>query len=141
MSIALGSIQEGIVTGITNFGAFVKLDAETTGLVHISEIADTYVKEISDFIKIGDKVSVKVVNISDNGKIGLSIKQAQTKPEPEAERDEIECDYVANKNTKKFHIPTCSSVEDMKPENRWDFTGTREEVIAMGYVPCKRCNP
>ena len=51
MSIALGAIQEGTVTGITKFGAFVKLDNNTTGLVHISEVADTYVKEIADFLK------------------------------------------------------------------------------------------
>lgn len=52
-----------------------------------------------------------------------------------------EQDYVLNKNTKKFHYPWCSSVDDIKAKNRKDFTGTREEVIAQGYVPCKRCNP
>lgn len=49
--------------------------------------------------------------------------------------------YVLNKNTKRFHLPSCSSVEEIKPENRWDFTGTREEVLEMDYVPCKRCKP
>ena len=49
--------------------------------------------------------------------------------------------YVLNRNTKKFHKLTCSSVGDIKPENRWDFTGTRDEAIDMGYVPCKRCKP
>ena len=49
--------------------------------------------------------------------------------------------YVANTNSKKFHSPSCSSVTDMKASNRWDFTGTREELIAMGYEPCKRCKP
>lgn len=49
--------------------------------------------------------------------------------------------YVLNKNTKKFHLPSCSSVEEIKPENRWDFMGTREEVLKMDYVPCKRCKP
>ena len=49
--------------------------------------------------------------------------------------------YVANTNSKKFHSPGCSSVTDMKASNRWDFTGTREELIAMGYEPCKRCKP
>ena len=50
-------------------------------------------------------------------------------------------DYVANKNTKKFHYPYCSSADDIKPSNRWDFYGTRDELISKGYVPCKRCDP
>ena len=50
-------------------------------------------------------------------------------------------DYVINTNTGKFHEPSCSSVKQIKDANRWDFTGTREEIIEMGYVPCQRCNP
>ena len=84
MQLAIGDVLEGKVTGITKFGAFVKLDNNTTGLVHISEVADTYVKEISDFLNVGDTVTVKVVNIGDNGKIGLSIKQAKPEPQPKA---------------------------------------------------------
>ncbi len=57
------------------------------------------------------------------------------------EEPAVRITYVANKNTKKFHRPDCSSVKDIKESNRWDFTGTREELIEMGYVPCKRCNP
>ncbi len=53
----------------------------------------------------------------------------------------LAADYVLNTNSRKFHYPDCSSVEDMADRNRLDFSGTREEVIAMGYVPCKRCNP
>ena len=49
--------------------------------------------------------------------------------------------YVLNTNTKKFHYPTCSSVDDMKEKNKQIYTGSRDEVINMGYVPCKRCNP
>lgn len=50
-------------------------------------------------------------------------------------------DYVLNTNTKKFHHPNCPSVNQMKPKNRQDYTGTREEVIAMGYDPCGNCKP
>ena len=50
-------------------------------------------------------------------------------------------DYVLNLNSKKFHYPYCSSVDDMNEKNKYFFTGTREEVLSMGYVPCKRCNP
>lgn len=49
--------------------------------------------------------------------------------------------YVANRNTKKFHDPTCFSVEQIKDSNRVDFAGEREELIDQGYKPCKRCNP
>lgn len=58
-----------------------------------------------------------------------------------SEETEIECDYVLNKNTKKFHYPSCSSVDDMKEKNKEYFKGSREEVIGAGYEPCGRCNP
>lgn len=58
-----------------------------------------------------------------------------------ASDDEAPVRYVVNKNTKKFHLPSCPSVNDIKESNKWLFTGTREELIEMGYVPCKRCHP
>ncbi|WAA09475.1 S1 domain-containing RNA-binding protein [Fervidibacillus albus] len=76
MSIEVGSKLRGKVTGITNFGAFVELPGGSTGLVHISEVADTYVKDINDYLKVGDEVEVKVMNVEKDGKIGLSIKKA-----------------------------------------------------------------
>ena len=79
MSIEIGSRLEGKVTGITQFGAFIELPSGETGLVHISEIADSYVKDVSQFLKINDVVSVKVINIEKNGKIGLSLKSDQEK--------------------------------------------------------------
>ncbi len=79
MSIDVGNIVEGKVTGITNFGAFVELANGKTGLVHISEVADAYVKDINDYLKQEDTVKVKVINATE-GKIGLSIKQANPKP-------------------------------------------------------------
>ncbi|NLV21196.1 MAG: S1 RNA-binding domain-containing protein [Syntrophomonadaceae bacterium] len=74
-NIVPGEIIEGKVQGITTFGAFIELPGGLVGLVHISEIADTYVKDVKDYIKEGDLVKVKVLNI-DGKKIGLSIKQA-----------------------------------------------------------------
>jgi len=68
---------EGVITGITKFGAFVELSGGSTGLVHISEVDDDYVKDINDFYKKSDKVKVKVLSVENNGKIGLSIKQAK----------------------------------------------------------------
>lgn len=75
MSIEVGAILEGRVTGITHFGAFVDLGGGKTGLVHISEVADTYVRDIKDHLQENDMVKVKVINIRD-GKIGLSMRQA-----------------------------------------------------------------
>lgn len=76
MPIELGSVVEGVVTGITNFGAFIELPGGETGLVHISEIAEVYVKDVNDFLKPSDKVIVKVISVDRKGKVGLSIKQA-----------------------------------------------------------------
>ena len=76
MALGVGIIVEGVVTGITNFGAFIELPDHETGLVHISEVADFYVKDVRDFLKEQDHVKVKVIHVDGNGKIGLSIKQA-----------------------------------------------------------------
>ncbi len=87
MSIEVGNILEGVVTGITKFGAFVELPGGKVGLVHISEVADVYVKDVNDFLKEKDKVKVKVLSVDDHGKIGLSIKQLQEKkPEEKSAR-------------------------------------------------------
>ena len=64
MSIEVGSVVEGVVTGISNFGAFVELPEGKTGLIHISEVADVYVKDVHDFLNERDKVKVKVVSSS-----------------------------------------------------------------------------
>ncbi|AYD41276.1 RNA-binding protein S1 [Clostridium fermenticellae] len=75
MTLKAGCILEGTVVNITNFGAFVEIEGKT-GLVHISEVSDAYVKNIRDYLKEKDKVKVKVISIDEKGKISLSIKQA-----------------------------------------------------------------
>lgn len=60
---------------------------------------------------------------------------------PPTEPKDTGTDYVANTNSKKFHYPSCSSAKQIKASNRWDFHGTRDELIRMGYDPCKRCYP
>ncbi len=81
MQLEVGSILEGKVTGITKFGAFVELPGGKTGMVHISEVSSTYVKEISDFLKESQLVRVKVLGITDEGKVSLSIKKCQEQPD------------------------------------------------------------
>ena len=76
MSIEVGNILPGKVTGITNFGAFVDLGNRKTGLVHISEVSNSYIKDIKDVLTVGDEVQVKVMEISGDGKLSLSIRRA-----------------------------------------------------------------
>ena len=76
MSIEVGTILPGKVTGITNFGAFVDLGNRKTGLVHISEVSNSYIKDIKDVLTVGDEVQVKVMEISGDGKVSLSIRRA-----------------------------------------------------------------
>ncbi|KRL01865.1 S1 domain-containing RNA-binding protein [Liquorilactobacillus capillatus] len=76
MSIEVGAKVTGKVSGITSFGAFVDLGERKNGLVHISEISDSYVKDIHDVLSVGDEVTVKVLSIADDGKISLSIRKA-----------------------------------------------------------------
>lgn len=90
MTIEVGSVLEGTVTGITKFGAFVELPDKKVGLVHISEVANEYVKDVHDFLKVQDKVNVKVLSVDDKGKIGLSIKQIQPAPEKKEFRPKTE---------------------------------------------------
>ncbi|MGN0633848.1 MAG: S1 RNA-binding domain-containing protein [Oscillospiraceae bacterium] len=82
MQLEVGKIYEGKVTGITKFGAFVELEKGTTGMVHISEVANTFVSEIKDHLTEGQQVKVKVLALGEDGKkISLSIKKAQPAPE------------------------------------------------------------
>lgn len=80
-SLQVGQVLTGEVTGITNFGAFILLPNKATGLVHISEVADSYVRDIKDYLQLNQEVKVKIISVSD-GKIGLSIRRAN-----ESQRD------------------------------------------------------
>ena len=80
MELAVGQVLEGTVTGITKFGAFVSLEGGRSGLVHISEVANTFVNDVHDHVQIGQKVKVKVLSLGEAGKINLSIKRAVETP-------------------------------------------------------------
>ena len=94
MTLKAGNIIEGTVINITNFGAFIDVEGKT-GLVHISEVADTFVKDIREHLKEQDKVKVKVISVDENGKISLSIKQAMP---PKRSSKPIEIDWSNDKN-------------------------------------------
>ncbi len=97
MPLSIGNVVEGTVTGITNFGAFVQLPEGKSGLVHISEISHDYVEKVSDYLKKDEKVKVKVLSVTKDGKISLSIRQAKPKSNKPAE-----IDWVNPADTQKF---------------------------------------
>lgn len=80
MQIEEGAIVTGKVTGLTDFGAFVELEDGKTGMIHISEVAPNYVKDIKEHLKVGQEVKSKVISVSREGKISLSIKKLTEAP-------------------------------------------------------------
>lgn len=110
MQPQVGDLLEGKITGITKFGVFVEIGENTTGMVHISEVARTFVSEIRDFVKEGDTVKVKVLSIGDDGKISLSMKRAQ---EDDRNRER------ASRRQRPFAPP--------KPDNSFVWTASKNE--------------
>lgn len=86
--LEIGAIVDGTVKSVMKFGAFVEIEDGNTGLVHISEISNSFVKDINDYVKVGDPVKVKVLEIEDD-KIALSMKQT----EPPKLKEKIEVKY------------------------------------------------
>ncbi len=84
MDVEVGAIVAGKVSGITNFGVFVDIGG-ATGMVHISEVAKNYVKDLKEYVHMGQEVMVKVISVSPEGKVSLSMKQAEA-PEQREER-------------------------------------------------------
>ena len=84
MEFKVGDILTGKVTGITKFGAFVSVAPGKSGLVHISEVANSYVNDINDYLKEGQEVKVKIISIDDSGRINLSVKKALEQPRPQS---------------------------------------------------------
>ena len=99
MAIEVGTVVEGEVTGITNFGAFLQLPEGKVGLIHISEVSNVYVKDVHDFLKEHQKVRAKVLSIDARGKIALSLKQVEEKPEAPAKPARPKEAPVADKRT------------------------------------------
>lgn len=131
MQLTAGSIVEGKVTGITKFGVFVDLGDGKKGMVHISEVAQTYVNDINDFVKMNDTVKVKVLSIAEDGKIALSIKKAE-----EPQRSNRPQGAPAQKSRPEFspaRKPAPTSFEEMMAK----FKQTSDEK----FSDLKRKNP
>lgn len=132
MPIEEGMIVDGIVANITKFGAFVQLSGGKTGLVHISEIADTYIKDINSYLKEKQVVRVKVLNVDRDGKINLSIKQAQiikksTKPV------EIDWQQESKKNQSGNFEDRLSKFMKESDERLQEFMKNKESKRGGGY--------
>ena len=104
MQMEVGEILDGRVTGITSFGAFVALPGGKSGLVHISEVANRFVRDVHEFLTEGQEVRVKVIDISPEGKIRLSIRQAEPAPESAPQRRPAELAYP---HRLASHVPSC----------------------------------
>ena len=90
MDAQVGQMYEGKVTGLTKFGAFVEFGEKLTGMVHISEVTNGFLEKIEDELEVGQIVDVKVINITPENKIALSIKQAKKKEPTKEELSEFE---------------------------------------------------
>ena len=116
MQLKVGDIVEGKITGITNFGLFVDIGEGKSGMVHISEVARTYVNDIREHFKENDEVKAKVLTVSDEGKISLSIKRAL-----EAEQRE------ENTRTKRERKP----YQPPKPDNSYTWMPKKQEPASF----------
>lgn len=112
MSIEVGAKLKGKVSGITNFGAFIDLGSGKTGLVHISEVSNGFVKDIHDVLTVGDEVTVVVTTVGADGKIGLSIRKAEEKPEEKREFPKKEFNRPSQKKTFTRNNNTSANKQD-----------------------------
>ena len=118
MAIEVGSVLEGKVTGVKKFGAFVALDGGRSGLVHISEVANTFVSDVNEYLKVGQTVKVKVIGISDEGRINLSIKRALEPPKPESTPRSRDAQPKREKPARTPAPPAASTSGNMDFEDR-----------------------
>ena len=109
MQVEIGTVVEGKVTGIKDFGAFIKLPTGETGMVHISEVAASYVSDIHEHLTLGQEVKVKVLGENDKGKISLSMKQALPPEERQPRQN--------RKNAHGSRPPVWQGVKQSDPAN------------------------
>jgi S1 RNA binding domain protein len=121
MSLEVGSVLTGKVTGIMKFGAFVALEDGKSGMVHISEISHEYVNDINEVLKVGDEVKVKVLSI-ENGKVALSIKANIEKPAPKPRQKRPRKPYVP--------APKVTSPGNYQWENSKDDNSSFEDMMS-----------
>ena len=117
MRLEVGELLEGRVTGITQFGAFVALPEGKSGLIHISEVANTYVSDVHAFLSVGQTVKVRVMKISPDGKISLSAKRAEEQPaapRPQIRKSEAAPRPTVVPRTQEVYVPTRSGDQNFE---------------------------
>ncbi len=119
MQLTVGEIVEGKVTAVKDYGVFVDLGEGKTGMVHISEVAQTYVNQIRDFVNENDEVKVKIIGINDDGKINLSIKKAQEPKEREARHE------------RKERKPYTPKTPPAAPDGSYVWTAKKSEAVSF----------
>lgn len=138
MQLTIGQIVEGKITGITNFGVFVDLGEGKTGMVHISEVARTYVNDIKEFVKIGDEVKMKVLNVGEDGKISLSIKRAL---EPEKTNEPRERRERRNSPPPKIDGSYTWTPKKAEPRSFEEMMNRFKQTSDEKFSDLKRKNP
>ena len=114
MELTVGAILEGKVKSITNFGAFIALPENKTGMVHISEVANTYVSDIRTFLTEGQDVKVMVISL-DNGKVNLSMKRLEPKPQRDNNRDNGRPNFRSNNGAPHQNQESAASAGNRAP--------------------------
>ena len=137
MELKIGDIVEGKITTITNFGVFADIGDGKSGLVHISEVSRTYVSDLNEFVKVGDEVKAKILNIGDDGKISLSMKRA-LEPEKREPRERRERRPAAPPKPDNSFVWTPKKTESASFEEMMNrFKQTSDEK----FSDLKRKNP
>ena len=131
MSLSVGSIVNGKVTGITNFGAFVETEDGAKGMIHISEVSRAYVEDIKSVLKVGQAVTVKVISVSDDGRIAMSLKQLE-KPDDNkrpAQKNRSRQDRPAKQHKKYEPAPPVTSPGDFEWQSASN-SGSFEDMMS-----------
>ena len=126
MELTVGTVLEGKVKSITNFGAFVSLPENKTGMVHISEVANAYVSDIRQHLTEGQDVKVVVIGC-ENGKINLSIKRLEPKPQREnfGEKRREGSNFRPNNGPRRDNNNFQKDKDDDQPQNQGGFRQNR----------------
>ena len=109
MQPQIGAVLEGKVTKVAAFGAFVALDGGGSGMVHISELSEGFVKDINTAVHIGDTLRVKIISVDERGRVGLSVRQALTDEERAAAREAAEAEKRARRQARTPAVPISPS--------------------------------
>ncbi len=130
MSLTVGTIVKGKVTGITNFGAFVETEDGSRGMIHISEISRSYIEDIRSVLEVGQTLDVKVISISEQGKIAFSLKQLEQGDDAKSSFKNKKAPKAQSKPHKKYEpAPAVTSPGDFE----WQASsnsGTFEDMMS-----------